>query len=244
MDIGHRIRELREARELTVRVLSDRTGLAENSIARIERGERMPGATSVEAIARGLGVAPGELFEEPALAGKGEAPLPLEVAETPGRGYLAMLLDSYTGIFSDLSEGHGPRIANLSEDLPPSRSLAAYQWVAEFTYTCELIEYQLTQNGVMGAVISLLDRADDGEDIPADLLRKARDFQQAWVKLLVEDWASARKWVESQLERPEVMAHSSKNKQEAEERLARETGTDPVISMQDYKGRTRAAAAG
>src|SRR5215213_4253564 len=66
MDIGHRIRELREAQELTVRVLSDRTGLAENSIARIERGERIPSATSVEAIARGLGVAPGELFEEPA----------------------------------------------------------------------------------------------------------------------------------------------------------------------------------
>ena len=70
MDIGHRIRELREARELTVRVLSDRTGLAENSIARIERGERMPGAASVEAIARGLGVAPGELFEDPVLLGK------------------------------------------------------------------------------------------------------------------------------------------------------------------------------
>jgi transcriptional regulator with XRE-family HTH domain len=75
VDIGHRIRELREAREFTVRVLSDRTGLAENSIARIERGERMPSASSVEAIARGLGVAPGELFEEPALAGKAEAPL-------------------------------------------------------------------------------------------------------------------------------------------------------------------------
>ena len=73
MDIGHRIRELREAQELTVRVLSDRTGLAENSIARIERGERIPSATSVEAIARGLGVAPGELFEEP-VAPLGEAP--------------------------------------------------------------------------------------------------------------------------------------------------------------------------
>jgi transcriptional regulator with XRE-family HTH domain len=70
MDIGHRVRELRESRGLTIRALSDRTGLAENSIYRIERGERVPSATSVEAIARGLGVAPGELFEEPALLGK------------------------------------------------------------------------------------------------------------------------------------------------------------------------------
>ena len=73
MGMGQRIRELREERELTVRALSDRTGLAENSIARIERGERMPGAASVEAIARGLGVSPGELFEEPALSGKAGA---------------------------------------------------------------------------------------------------------------------------------------------------------------------------
>ncbi len=70
MDIGHQVRELRKARELTVRVLSDRTGLAENSIARIERGERMPSAESIEAIARGLDVAPGVLFEDPALAPK------------------------------------------------------------------------------------------------------------------------------------------------------------------------------
>jgi hypothetical protein len=155
-----------------------------------------------------------------------------------------MLLDSYTGIFSDLSEGHGPRIANLSEDLPPSMSLAAYQWVAGFIYTCELVEYQLDQKGVREAVISLLDRADDGEDIPADLLRKARDFEQAWARLLVKDWASANKWVESQIKRPEVMEYSRKNKQEAEERLARETGTAAVIYPQDHTRRTRAAVAG
>jgi transcriptional regulator with XRE-family HTH domain len=67
MDIGRQIRLIREEKGLTVRVLSDRTGLAENSISRIERGERIPSATSVEAIARGLGVTPGALFAEPTL---------------------------------------------------------------------------------------------------------------------------------------------------------------------------------
>jgi transcriptional regulator with XRE-family HTH domain len=75
MDIGHRVRELRKEKGLTVRVLSGRTGLAENSISRIERGERMPSAASVEAIARGLGVEPGDLFtaEETVLSSPGKA---------------------------------------------------------------------------------------------------------------------------------------------------------------------------
>lgn len=64
MDIGYRVRELREERGLTVRVLSDRTDLAENSISRIERGERVPSSITVEKLARGLGVEPGELFDQ------------------------------------------------------------------------------------------------------------------------------------------------------------------------------------
>lgn len=77
MTIGHRIRELRKERRLTVRILSDRSGLAENSVARIERGERVPSAISVEAIARGLGVSPGALFDS-------VPSVPLSESEKPG----------------------------------------------------------------------------------------------------------------------------------------------------------------
>ncbi len=244
-DLGKRIRAARKSAGLSQEALARRAELSLNSMGSLERGEALdPHISTLSGIADALGMSVGELLEEPALSGKVEAPLPLEVAETPGRGY--PLMEAFTGIFSDLSEGHGPRITNLSEDLPPSRSLAAYQWVAGFIYTCELVEYQLDQKGVREAVISLLDRADDGEDIPADLLRKARDFEQAWAKLLVKDWASAHKWVESQLERPEVMEYSEKNKQEAEERQARETGTADFNYLQDHTRRTRAepAAAG
>lgn len=65
MNIGPRIRDLRKERELTARDLSHRIDLTETSIYRIERGERMPSAATVEAIARGLAVPVCELLGDP-----------------------------------------------------------------------------------------------------------------------------------------------------------------------------------
>jgi transcriptional regulator with XRE-family HTH domain len=62
MDIGKRIRELREEQGITVTELAKRSGLARNSLSLIELGNRTPGAATIEKIARGLTVEPGELF--------------------------------------------------------------------------------------------------------------------------------------------------------------------------------------
>lgn len=65
MDIGNRVRELREEQGLSISELAERAGLTRNGVSRIELGSRKPAADSIEALARGLNVDPGRLFESP-----------------------------------------------------------------------------------------------------------------------------------------------------------------------------------
>ena len=65
MEIGKRVRELREERGLTISELADQAGLTRNAVSRIELGTRTPSATTVKKLAKGLRVEPGVLFEAP-----------------------------------------------------------------------------------------------------------------------------------------------------------------------------------
>ena len=65
MEIGKRVRELRLERDLTQGELGDRAGVSLQAVSLIETGHRVPSATTVEGIARGLGVEPGVLFQDP-----------------------------------------------------------------------------------------------------------------------------------------------------------------------------------
>jgi len=65
MDIGKRIRELREEQGLRQEDLAQRAGVARNTIARIERDELVPSVAMVEKVANGLGVELGALFQDP-----------------------------------------------------------------------------------------------------------------------------------------------------------------------------------
>ena len=60
--IGKRIRQVREDHGLTLREVSDRTGLTVNGISRVELGRTVPTAATIAKLARGLEVDPGELF--------------------------------------------------------------------------------------------------------------------------------------------------------------------------------------
>jgi len=50
-DFPRRLRALRERRRISRRVLSELCGLSKNSIARYERGERVPSLTDAKALA-------------------------------------------------------------------------------------------------------------------------------------------------------------------------------------------------
>src|SRR3712207_5612471 len=65
MDVGRRVRELREARGLTQRELARRASLTPMGVSRIERAGNKSSALSIDRLARALNVDPGELFKDP-----------------------------------------------------------------------------------------------------------------------------------------------------------------------------------
>ncbi|MFN2194562.1 MAG: helix-turn-helix domain-containing protein [Anaerolineales bacterium] len=64
-NIGQKIRELRIAKNFSLRDLSERCGLSINAISRIERGENSPTVKSLQRLADGLDIAVVSLFELP-----------------------------------------------------------------------------------------------------------------------------------------------------------------------------------
>jgi transcriptional regulator with XRE-family HTH domain len=90
MNLGHRVRDLRNARHLSQVELAARAGVARNTLNRIENGHLMPTAPVIEHLAEALNVAPGALFEEPVpLAGAPRGAGPPEKSEEERRsGYL------------------------------------------------------------------------------------------------------------------------------------------------------------
>jgi transcriptional regulator with XRE-family HTH domain len=65
MDIGRRVREVREDLGMQRTVLARRVGVAENTIYRIETGKRTPSVEVLEKIARELRTEPAEFLREP-----------------------------------------------------------------------------------------------------------------------------------------------------------------------------------
>src|SRR5215208_179644 len=67
MNIGQRIREIREDLGMQAAVLARRVEVAPNTIYRIEAGDRTPSVALLEKIARELRTEPAELMREPAV---------------------------------------------------------------------------------------------------------------------------------------------------------------------------------
>lgn len=94
MDINHRIaqrlRELRDARGLSLALLAERSGVSKSNISLLERGESSATATVLDKLSAALGVTVASLFEQPA----GSAPSPVSRAADqpvwtdPGSGYV------------------------------------------------------------------------------------------------------------------------------------------------------------
>jgi transcriptional regulator with XRE-family HTH domain len=70
LQLGPRIRALRQARGLTLRELAERAGVTESFLSQVEREVTSPSIASVQKIARGLDLAIAELFVEEAPHGR------------------------------------------------------------------------------------------------------------------------------------------------------------------------------
>lgn len=97
--LGERVKTLREARRLTLQVLSDRSGLAISTISKIERGLMAPTYDRFAGLARGLGVDVSELFSDH--GGTFEAGT-LEVARADDFAYLETENYTYEMLFPDV----------------------------------------------------------------------------------------------------------------------------------------------
>jgi transcriptional regulator with XRE-family HTH domain len=74
--LAMRLRVLRAERGLSLTEAAERAGIQRQTLALLERGERHPHDPTLAKIAKGYGVPVKDLLEEPALAGKAEAPQP------------------------------------------------------------------------------------------------------------------------------------------------------------------------
>jgi transcriptional regulator with XRE-family HTH domain len=64
LQLGARIRVLRQARRLTLRALAERSGVTESFLSQVEREVASPSIASVQRIARGLDLSIAQLFAE------------------------------------------------------------------------------------------------------------------------------------------------------------------------------------
>jgi transcriptional regulator with XRE-family HTH domain len=78
--VGQRLRELRKAHGMSQHDLAERTGIHPTAIGRYERDGREPLAGTIIRLARGLGVRPAALLEDPLLRPR-ERPLAREEFE-------------------------------------------------------------------------------------------------------------------------------------------------------------------
>ena len=72
--LAERLRVLRAQRGMTLVEAAEQVGVGRDTLSDLERGRRHPVMPTLAKIAQGYGVPVEDLLEEPALAGKGEAP--------------------------------------------------------------------------------------------------------------------------------------------------------------------------
>src|SRR5215211_6223826 len=120
MNIGQRIREVREDLGMQAAVLARRVEVAPNTIYRIEAGDRTPSVGLLEKIARELRTEPAELLREP---------VPLAEAPPPGPGEVAQAdYDPYRWIQDKTTE----ELQQLAlEEAQYAKAPVHEEWLAE-----------------------------------------------------------------------------------------------------------------
>ncbi len=113
--LARRLRLLRAERGWTLREAAPKLGVTPGTLSELERGVRHPQDVTLARIAKGYGVPFEELLEEPALAGKAEAPLSPEQAlsiaddDSFRRAIEAVPTEELRGLVVELVSGYKPR---------------------------------------------------------------------------------------------------------------------------------------
>ena len=70
LDLGRKVRELREARGLSLKALADKAEVSESFVSQVERGVANPSVASLRRLAEALDASVGSLFQGPKTAGR------------------------------------------------------------------------------------------------------------------------------------------------------------------------------
>ena len=129
--IAHRLRELRNARGMTLAVLAEHSGVSKSNISLIERGESSATATVLDKLAAALGVPVASLFEKPVdatspIARAGEQP----VWTDPGSGYVRRTLSPTVPSMMQLVEITFPAGARVAYETS-SQDIDRQLWMLE-----------------------------------------------------------------------------------------------------------------
>jgi transcriptional regulator with XRE-family HTH domain len=109
VDIGKRLRELREAKALSQRDIEDRTGLPRNYISQIENGHLTPTLPVLERWAKALDVELYQLFT----VGHGQP----EAAESPERIPVGAQERNLLGLFGQMPVEDRALLISLARDM-------------------------------------------------------------------------------------------------------------------------------
>jgi transcriptional regulator with XRE-family HTH domain len=113
MNIGQRLRELREAKGLSQRDIEKRTGLLQGYVCRVERGHAPPNLVTLEKWAKALDLELYQVFYE----GKGQPVAP----DVPGGMALDRREAKLVNLFREMPEGDKSLLLGLAREVVKRR---------------------------------------------------------------------------------------------------------------------------
>jgi transcriptional regulator with XRE-family HTH domain len=155
----NRLAELRERHALTLRELAEMSGVAADTINQIELGHRKARPSTLRKLAKALGIEVRELFEEPALSGKAEAPPPgplspewaLRVGPDRFRQTIQDISTEHLqSLFLDFVSKYQPQTL---EDLAKASPEEVYRRVVDFSFA-DIVNEELVWRGEKPSVAS------------------------------------------------------------------------------------------
>ncbi len=195
--------ELRERRALTLRELSEMSGVAADTINQIELGHRKARPSTLRKLAKALEVDVRELFEEPVAAGKAEAPGLVDwllAHPTP----IEELSDQDRREIERVLAGGKPRAYFVDSALAEAATTAADAWLG-----------QVTDSDLdLDSAFALVQKASDLEDTLSVLIGDAESWRNLSgatkgeitraMKVLEDVIAQYRARLDEELKRPET----------------------------------------
>lgn len=163
-ELGQRLRKIRKGKGLTLKRLSDECGLSVSFISQIEKGNTSATITSLEKIARALGVSMEDLFKVPK-QGKSV----VRVAERQG-----FQIDNRDLIYYRLSD---PTVENNNLEAYIVKLLPSARWSKTLPYTHVGEEFGLVIDGVLSMVFE-----DQAIDLyPGDSIHLKSTIPHNWL---------------------------------------------------------------